>query len=62
MWSYNERHHGKGPMDGVAGTVKNVIFSEVKSGKGRYTPFEFMKLQLVSFQRLPPCIFQRASY
>ena len=23
---YNERHHGKGLMDGVGGTVKNVIF------------------------------------
>ena len=30
-WSYNERHHGKGPMDGVGGTVKNVVFrSSVK--------------------------------
>ena len=31
MWLYNERHHGKDPMDGVGGTVKNVIFRKVKS-------------------------------
>ena len=28
---YNERHHGKDPMDGVGGTVKNIIFQHVKS-------------------------------
>ena len=22
-WCYNERHHGKGPMDGIGGTLKN---------------------------------------
>ena len=27
---YNERHHGKGPMDGVGETVKNMIFQHVK--------------------------------
>ena len=25
QWYYNERHHGKGPMDGVGGTVKNTV-------------------------------------
>ena len=25
-WYYNECHHGKGPMDGVGGTIKNKIF------------------------------------
>ena len=29
-WHYN---HGKGPMDGVGGTVKNIVFKEVKSGR-----------------------------
>ena len=39
---YNERHHGKGPMDGVCGTVENVIFRKVKSGKVViYSPEEF---------------------
>ena len=33
MWLYNERHHGKDPMDGVGGTVKNLIFRKVKSGQ-----------------------------
>ena len=32
MWLSNERHHGKGPMDGLGGTVKNVVFRKVKSG------------------------------
>lgn len=27
-WHFNEAHHGKGPMDGIGGTIKNV-----KSGK-----------------------------
>ena len=30
QWYYNERHHGKGPMDGVGGTVKNMISQHVK--------------------------------
>ena len=29
-WNYNEKCHGKGPMDGVGGTVKNIIFRKVK--------------------------------
>jgi len=32
-WHYNEAHHGKGPMDGVGGTIKNLDFRAVKSGK-----------------------------
>lgn len=34
-WCYNERHHGKGPMDGLGGTIKNKVFRDVKSGKVR---------------------------
>ena len=30
-WCYNERQHGKGPMDGVGGTVKDVVLRKVKS-------------------------------
>ena len=42
VWCYNERHHREGPMDGVGGTVKNVIFKKVKSGKVViYLPQEF---------------------
>ena len=41
-WFYNERYHGKGPMDGVGGTVKNVVFRKVKSGQiVIYSPREF---------------------
>ena len=32
-WHYNEAHHGKGPMDGIGGTIKNVVFRHVKSGR-----------------------------
>ena len=32
-WHYNERHHGKGPMDGIGGSLKNLVFRAVKSGK-----------------------------
>ena len=42
VWCYNERHHGKGPMDSVGGTVKNVVFRKVKSGKVTiYSPEQF---------------------
>ena len=41
-WFYNERHHGKGPVDGVGGTIKNVIFRKVKSGQiVAHTPKEY---------------------
>ena len=32
-WYYNERHHGKGPMDGVGGTLKNLVYCDVMSSK-----------------------------
>ena len=32
-WFYNEMHQGNGPMDGVGGTLKNVVFRKVKSGQ-----------------------------
>ena len=25
-WDYNEAHHGNGAMDGIGGTIKNVVF------------------------------------
>ena len=31
-WHYNEAHHGKGPMDGIGGTVKNLVYHKVLSG------------------------------
>ena len=30
-WHYNEAHHGKGTMDEIGGTIKNVVFRQVKS-------------------------------
>ena len=32
-WCYNEQHHGKGPMDGIGGTIKNCVYRDVMSGK-----------------------------
>ena len=32
-WHYNEARCGKGPMDGVGGTLKNLVFRAVKSEK-----------------------------
>ena len=31
QWHYNEAHHGKGPMDGIGGTIKNLVFRRVLS-------------------------------
>ena len=38
-WHYNERGHGRGPMHGNEGTVKNLVFKKVKiwSQYNRYT-------------------------
>ena len=33
QWYYNERHHGKGPMDGVGGTLKNLVYRDVMPSK-----------------------------
>ena len=32
-WCYNERHHGKGAMDGVERAIKNKVYRDVRSGK-----------------------------
>ena len=32
-WHYSETHYGKGPMDGVGGTIKRVVFGLEKSNK-----------------------------
>ena len=33
FWYYNEKHHGKGSMDGIAGTIKHQVFRDVKFEK-----------------------------
>ena len=41
-WHYNEAHHGKGPMDGIGGAVKNAVFRKVLSGAVKISsPKEF---------------------
>ena len=49
-WNRNEKSHGKCLMDGVAGTVKNIIFRKVKSGFVTFdSPFEFHQAILKFF-------------
>ena len=31
--NYNDDHDGKGPMDGIGETIKNVVFRQLKSGR-----------------------------
>ena len=41
-WHYSEAHHGKGPIDGIGGAVKNVVFRKVLSGERKISnPKEF---------------------
>ena len=37
-WYYNERHHGKGPMDGLGGTIKIWYFAMLNRGKSSSIP------------------------
>ena len=47
-WYYNERHHHKCPMNGVGGTVKNVIFRKVKSSQlVVYSPLAFCEAEAI---------------
>ena len=32
-WNFNEAHHGKGFMDGIGGSNKNMVFRQLRSGK-----------------------------
>ena len=42
VWNYDEKSHGKGPIDGVGGTVKSIVFRKVQSGFTTiHTPLEF---------------------
>ena len=43
---YNERHHGKCPMDGIGGAVKSIIFRKVKSGQFSEAVTKFVPLIL----------------
>ena len=39
---YNERHHGKGPINGIGGCVKNVVYRAVMARREVIkTPKEF---------------------
>ena len=40
FWYYNEHHHGKGPMDGVGGTMRHPVFRDVISGNVSITNAE----------------------
>ena len=43
-WCYNERHHCKGPMKGIGGTLKNSVYRDVISEKCVIdTPTQFVQ-------------------
>ena len=60
-WYYNERHHGKGPMDGVGGTLKNLVFRKVKSGQTVVYTHQrtLQKLPENSCRQSQPFIYQK---
>ena len=56
-WFYNEKSHGKGPMDSVGGTVKNFVFRKVKSGFLTIdSPFEFYQT-VKNYVRAIKCVY-----
>ena len=60
-WNYNEAHHGKGPMHGIGGTIKIVVFRQVKSRKVVInSPIEFCKAAN-KFVPSIKCIYQPES-
>ena len=32
-WCYNKNYHNKGPVDGIAGTLRNCVYRDFMSGK-----------------------------
>ena len=41
---YHERHHGKGPMDGIGGCIKHVVYRSVLCGREIITtPYDFVE-------------------
>ena len=61
-WHYNEAHHGKGPMDGIGGAVKNAVFREVLSGAAKISsPKEFAEYMNHAMKYIP-CICQLMRY
>ena len=44
---YNEARHGKGPMDGIGGAVKNTVFRKVLSGEAKTAMFFEFKVVLL---------------
>ena len=44
-WYYNERHYGKGPMDGTKGTVKNRVWQNLFR---QFTPYTYLKTEIIN--------------
>ena len=61
-WNCNEAQHEKGPMNGIGGTIKNVVFREVKSRKVVInSPIEFCEAENKFFPSIK-CLYQSGSY
>ena len=57
-WNYNEPHYGKGPMDGIRGTIKNVVFRQVRSGRVVINSAEEVSVTANKFVQSIPTLFQ----
>lgn len=46
-WHYNEAHHGKGHVDGICGTIKNLVQRKVMSNAVVInSPGDFLRAQM----------------
>ena len=58
-WNYNEAHHGKGPTYGIGGTIKNVVFRQVKYGRDFISSAEEFSVAANKFMTSIATLFQR---
>ena len=58
-WNYNEAHHGKGPVDGIRGTKKNVVFRQVKFGRVIIKSAEEFSVAVKKFVSSIAALFQK---
>ena len=58
-WNYNEAHHGRGPMDGIGRTIKNVIFRQVKFGRVIINSAEEFSVAVNKFVSSIATLFQK---
>ena len=61
-WFYNKKSHGKGPMDGIGGTM-NVVFQKIKSGFLTIdSPFKFYQAVKKMFLPLNVSVYRMKTF